>query len=137
MTRDPKQTAREVEAKVAACSRCQLPIFEGQSFLVIEGKAMHAPDKCITLLRSELQQARELAAKWDALMGCGRVRLLGCAGLDDPASEYAHIGFELWTLYAAPEGMEERLADENIVGKQRLDEFANKAIALATGGTNG
>jgi hypothetical protein len=41
------------------------------------------------------------AERWRALVGCARVRVLGSAGLNDPESEYAHIGLELWTRHAA------------------------------------
>lgn len=49
------------------------------------------------------------AERWRALLGCARVRVMGCAGLHDPQSNYAHIGVEFWTHHPAqsnPEAIE-------------------------------
>lgn len=43
------------------------------------------------------------AARWRALVGCARVRVLGSAGLSKPSpTGYAHIGVEFWTHHEAP-----------------------------------
>jgi hypothetical protein len=39
----------------------------------------------------------EKAARWDALMSCERIRVIGSAKLGDP--EYQHIGIELWSAF--------------------------------------
>lgn len=41
------------------------------------------------------------AARWRALIGCARIRVMGSAGLHDPQSNYAHIGVEFWTHHKA------------------------------------
>jgi hypothetical protein len=44
----------------------------------------------------------EDAAKWRALVGCARIRVLGTAGVYEQLPDgYAHIGLELWTKHPA------------------------------------
>lgn len=59
------------------------------------------------------------AERWRALLGCGRVRVLGWVGLNDPASPYAHIRLELWTHH--------EFKEENEHGRETLTRFADKA----------
>lgn len=64
----------------------------------------------------------EAADKWQALMSCNRIRVLGTAGLDDDG-DYAHIGLELWTTYPMaplPDGYD-------IEDRRLLTKFAERA----------
>lgn len=48
-------------------------------------------------------QDRIDAAKWRALRNCGRIRMLGCAGISKQTPDnYAFITLELWTTHDAP-----------------------------------
>jgi len=40
---------------------------------------------------------QQKADRWDALMSCQRIRVLGYAALGDPQKQ--HIGLELWARY--------------------------------------
>lgn len=53
---------------------------------------------------SQAHETLESAAKWNALIGCSRIRVLGSSGLSSDINSYganqngyAHVGFELWT----------------------------------------
>ena len=76
------------------------------------------------------ERYREDAERWQAVIGCARVRVLGSAGLDPNSTYYregyAHIGVELWTQHPAPR---EEWA------RQELTKFADVARALAHGPT--
>lgn len=67
------------------------------------------------------------AARWRAVVGCARVRVLGSAGLHSDTDMYgnphgnnAHIGLELWTKHDAG-SYPEAIAD--------FTKFADKAVA--------
>lgn len=42
----------------------------------------------------------EDAARWRALIGCARLRIMGSAG--SATDEYQHVGLEVWTQHPAP-----------------------------------
>lgn len=81
------------------------------------------------------QQGEALdAARWRALLGSQRIRMLGSAGLNKPeANNYAHFGMEIWTIYGS------RLTDEqretmkrgNEQGRDWLTKYADIAIDAA------
>jgi hypothetical protein len=81
----------------------------------------------IQRLKAELEDKSLAAARWNALMGCARVRVLGSAGLKDPVDpngkafgNYAHIGLELWTKHSG----------ETLPGViELIEKFADKATA--------
>jgi hypothetical protein len=50
--------------------------------------------------KSELQKYKLKAARWDAFMSQGRIRILGWAKLGEIG--YQHMGFEIWTQYGKP-----------------------------------
>jgi hypothetical protein len=81
----------------------------------------------IEQLKAELLQKSVSAARWDAVMACGRIRVLGSAGLasdtdpyNKPYGHYGHLGLELWTKHEAS------TPPENIL---LFEKFADKAIA--------
>lgn len=81
----------------------------------------------ISSLKEELRLKSLSAARWDALINCARIRVLGSAGLISDTDPYgkphgnsAHLGLELWTQY--PEGT----SPENT---KLLEKFADKAMA--------
>jgi hypothetical protein len=86
-------------------------------------KPLHAE---IEQLRAALTASESDAAKWRALTGCERIRVLGWVGIEDPASEMAHVGFEIWTSYKHPDVVAEKER-----GVKVLTDFADKAAALS------
>lgn len=75
------------------------------------------------LMREAASKMRELqlnADRWQALIDCARIRVLGSAGLvEEKDNGYAHIGLELWTHH---DGKSLPSAIEDIT------KFADKAI---------
>lgn len=64
----------------------------------------------------------EAADRWNAIMSCKRIRVLGAAGLDDDG-DYARIGLELWSTYPMaplPDGYD-------IEDRRLLTKFAERA----------
>jgi hypothetical protein len=61
---------------------------------------------CITDLQRAMQPPgsdAEDAARWRALIGCARVRVLGTSGIYRPNPDgFAHIGVEFWTKHPTP-----------------------------------
>ena len=43
---------------------------------------------------------QEKADRWDALINCGRLRIIGGAKLGDPVNQ--HLGIELWATHPEP-----------------------------------
>ena len=62
-------------------------------------------------LLNEKEQLEEDALKWRTLLNCGRIRVIGSAGLRDPKSTYAHIGLEIWTTKIQGADSSESIAD--------------------------
>lgn len=74
-------------------------------------------------LKDRLKAAEESARRWDAIIGCARIRCLGSAGIVKPNDNgYAHIGVELWTHHDAA-------SDQGDI--EWLTKFADACIALA------
>jgi len=73
-----------------------------------------------------LVEAERDAARWNALLNCDRIRILGWAGLDmqghpkPDADGYVHFGAEFWTHHSAGTDNDSR---------QVLTSFADAAIA--------
>lgn len=66
--------------------------------------AVEAIEKIAALTEAKQQGPGEAvdAARWRALVGCARIRVLGSAGLTkDQPNNYAHLGLELWTHHEA------------------------------------
>ena len=89
----------------------------------------------VELIQRELKVKLEAASqdatdakKWRALIGSGRIRVLGCAGLtsDQPSFQlpYAHLCMEIWNAYpgAAPEETER--------SRRLVEAYVAKLIAL-------
>lgn len=96
------------------------------------------PAVVLELVR-RLRAAEEDAARWRAFLGSQRIRPLGSAGLDRPEpNNYAHMGFEIWTVYGRdyrPELLE-KMDTENEKGRRWLTQYADVARA-AQGGNHG
>lgn len=45
------------------------------------------------------EENEQAAARWRALMGIARMRIMGSAGKLGVRGEYQHLGLELWTIY--------------------------------------
>jgi hypothetical protein len=87
-------------------------------------KGLAPPSEC------ECEQAKGNAAdaaRWRALVGCARVKVLGHAGLTLGSKfapfehPYAHIGLEIWTMHDAPR-------EDSDYARQVLTTFADKAV---------
>lgn len=64
------------------------------------------------------------AARWRAVLGCARLRVLGSAGIVQERGNYAHLGLEMWTQHeAGNEGP----------AVEWLTKFADKCIAVENG----
>ena len=101
------------------------------SWSAAAGSSSSIPHKLLLEIIATLASKQfEDAAKWRALMSCGRIRNLGSAGLNDPKAESAHVGFEFWTSYSVPEDLKDDLQVENIYGRKILEDFVDKAIEL-------
>lgn len=62
------------------------------------------------------------ARRWNALLNCKRIRVLGYAGYNEDQGNYRHIGLELWTQHQA----------KTIDGaKELITQFADTAAALS------
>ncbi len=89
----------------------------------------------IHALEDTILALREKAEKWDALRGCARLRIMGCAGLheksEDFKSDYAHIGLELWTKHDATGD------PSHVQGLEWFDKFMIKALRVYKESRNG
>lgn len=81
----------------------------------------------IAQLNQQLGETKPSAARWDGLINCARIRVLGSAGLEgdlnpygNPHGNYGHLGLELWTE------SKDGVSDE--ASKEWLTKFADKAI---------
>ena len=74
------------------------------------------------------------AQRWQALIGCGRIRPLGSAGLHriGPIQLYGHLGVELWTVFDMDDCSDPKVAENtkasHETGKQWLTRFVDKVI---------
>jgi hypothetical protein len=85
----------------------------------------------------DLEQLKIDAARWRALIGSGRIRALGSAGLymdtkHQKHSGYAHLGLELWTTNPEPltKKMQGMLARERETGVLWLTAYVDIARGL-------
>lgn len=99
-------------------------------------------DAALPLPAQQVAEQKD-AERWRALLGSARIRPLGSAGLTDnvspyggPWDGYAHLGMELWTVYGSSlnDEQRERLAKENILGREWLTKYADIAAAMTAGG---
>lgn len=78
------------------------------------------------------EQDRIDAERWRAFLGSQRIRPLGSAGLERPEpNNYAHMGFEIWTVYGrdySPELLE-KMDSDNEKGRRWLIKYADVARA--------
>jgi hypothetical protein len=71
-------------------------------------------------LLAEIEGLVKDAERWRAVVGCGRIRVIGWAGFNDPQAETKHLGLELWTRH--PSGSESQAIE-------LLTQFADAARA--------
>jgi hypothetical protein len=81
------------------------------------------------------------ATRWRALLGSGRIRPLGSAGLNEPMpNNYAHMGLEIWTTgdwSDCSPALAKRLAYDQEVGIDWLTKYADIARAAQLDGGQG
>ncbi len=80
------------------------------------------------------------AARWRALLGSARIRIIGSAGINqdttpygEPYNNYAHFGMEIWTKYGrdySPELLDQ-MDKGNVQGREVLTKYADIAIDAA------
>lgn len=83
-------------------------------------------DERDTAIRERDEAAKD-ATRWQALIGCARIRVMGHAGFRGDQGNYRHIGLELWTQFSEPVG-----ELKNATGRKVLTEFADAALAAKT-----
>ncbi len=88
-------------------------------------------------MSEDLEQLKIDAARWRALIGSGRIRALGSAGLfadtvHTKHDDYAHLGLELWTTHAdsPPPKMRTMIAKEHETGVLWLTAYVDIARGL-------
>ncbi len=69
--------------------------------------------------RRLLAEASKDAERWNALLNCKRIRVLGHAGFNKDQIGYRHIGLELWTRHQA---------ETTGNARELITEFADAAI---------
>lgn len=85
------------------------------------------------------------AARWRALLGSARIRIIGSAGINqdtnpygEPHNGYAHFGMEIWTKYGTSLSalQKEEMEVGNANGRSVITKYADIAIsAIATSTT--
>lgn len=90
--------------------------------------------ECGQDMHKEMEELRVKAAKWDALMNCERIRILGSAGL---GTDRQHFGMEIWSKYQVQEchgeDAQERLDKSNITGQEVLNKFTDTIVGRTDG----
>jgi hypothetical protein len=81
---------------------------------------------------TESADTRLEAARWQALLSSGRIRILGSAGFTGE-TDYRHVGMEIWTRYTAPQGREIEMKISNEAARKILTEYADAIIAAQSG----
>lgn len=98
------------EIGVQPCRTCQ-----GQGWFYVS----ETPEDTVLNVSALLRDAR----RWRALVGCARVRMIGCAGFHSSVNNpigYRHLGVEMWSHHDTP--------DEQ--GPEMLTKFADQLVDL-------
>ena len=105
-----KQPSKKLDELIEYMEACAL-IARNAADIHNQSKELRHHADMVTAVVDALQRAAQLpisddardAARWRALIGCGRVRVLGSAGVRKPSpTGYAHIGVEFWTHHETP-----------------------------------
>lgn len=67
------------------------------------------------------------AARWNALLNSGRLRLLGTAGFSGE-DDYRHFGMEFWSKWSTPEAVKEN----NEKAKEILIKYCDSILTKTT-----
>lgn len=120
-------------AEDTASMREKLRQLNSTSFLLYAKGAEALIEETVTTLASLESKAAsqkdvvEDAERWRALMGSGRIRILGTSGFEGGLGNYRHMGLEIWTEYAGS-------GFDNAPGRESLIRYADtmRAVLAAT-----